>query len=456
MFALPGTLALIAFILARPFEFVPALHDVPFLHLFFGVATFGLLIDAKLGYIKLRATPLCAAAAALFAWCLVTVTVSASEQLGHALGALAIVLALVLVVGEGLQSFFAVERCAALVLGCSLWISLVCVHQATRPFTCVAVEHKDDHSAMGAPDGRACATVDACYLDPPEPQALYRCERAGLLGITSIENGRVRYVGVLHDPNEVALTVSLAVPLGVAFRQRKRSAARSALLAATLLATGATVVLSQSRGGLFVFAAVLGVYFVHRYRLRGALLAAAALVPVLWLGGRSGERAASSTSERLETWYEGLDMLRAHPLYGVGHDQFTQHHHLTAHNSFLLAAAENGLPGLVLWAAVVYLAIKMPVAVLRQARGPDAEPARVWALALLASLTGLAVGTLFLTFNYHYVLWIYFGLAAATWHAFQRHVPDAALGLGWRDAVAVGGAAAALLGGIYVSSRMGG
>jgi O-antigen ligase len=456
MFALPGTLALIAFILARPFEFVPALHDVPFLHLFFAIASFGLLIDAKLGYIKLRATPLLGLAAALFAWCLVTVTVSASDHLGQALGALAIVLAVVLVVGEGLQSFFALERCAALVLVCSLWISLVCVHQALQPFTCVAVEHKDDHSAMGNPDGRECVTVETCYVDPPEPQALYRCERAGLLGITSIENGRVRYVGVLHDPNEVALAVSLAVPLSVAFRQRKRTTARTLLVAATVLLTGATVVLSQSRGGLFVFAAVLGVYFLHRYRLRGAILAAMAVLPLLALGGRSGARAESSTNERLETWYEGLDMLRAHPLDGVGHDQFTQHHHLTAHNSFLLAAAENGLLGLMLWTAVVYLALKIPVTVLRHARGPEAEPARIWALALLASLIGLTVGTLFLTFNYHYVLWIYFGMSAALWHALRRHLPEAALPFGWRDALAVAGAATAILGGIYVSSRMGG
>lgn len=455
MFALPGIVLLLAFVLARPFEFVPALRDVPFLHVFFAVAMFGLFIDARLGYIKLRATPQLPWLCALLGWCLVTVTVAQSDHLAMTVPALAIVLALFLVVGEGLQSLRALETVAAVVLACSLWISLVCVHEATTPFTCVAVEQKDDHSAMGEPDGRPCEIVDACYVDPPEPQAIYRCEHTGLLGITSVDGGRVRYVGVLHDPNEVALTVSLSVPLAVAFRQRRPNKARTALVAVTALLAGATVILSQSRGGLVVFAAVLAVYFLRRYGWRGALLAGLAALPLLLVGGRTGEGASSSTTERLEIWIEGLDMLRAHPLVGVGHDQFVRHHKLTAHNSFLLAAAEDGLPGILLWTSAVYFSLKVPVEVLRKVREPAAEPARIWALALLASLSALVVGSQFLTFNYHYVLWIYLGLSGALWHAVKRHLPELELPFGWRDPALIGAASAVVLAAIFISTRTG-
>ena len=37
-----------------------------------------------------------------------------------------------------------------------------------------------------------------------EPGAIYRCERVGLFGTVSVGEGRVRYRGVLKDPNELA------------------------------------------------------------------------------------------------------------------------------------------------------------------------------------------------------------------------------------------------------------
>jgi hypothetical protein len=454
MFALPGVVALLAFILARPFEFIPKLRDIPFLHLFFAIAVFGLLLDARLGYIKLRATPQLGFVGALFGWCLVTVTSAASDQLLSAALSLAIVLGLFLVLAEGVQSLRGLELVAGVVLACSLWISLVCVHQAMQPYTCVAVEAKEGNSAMGRPDGRACTVVDTCYLDPPEPQALYRCEHTGLLGITSVDGGRVRYVGILHDPNEVALAVSLALPLAVAFRQRKRSRARTVLVLATALLTGATVVLSHSRSGLIVFASILCVYFLRRYRLKGALIASLAALPLWLFGARSGRNASASTDERLEIWQEGLAMVRAHPLLGVGHDQFVEHHHLTAHNSLLLAAAEDGLLGALLSTAVVLVSLKIPITVLRSAHAPEAEPARVWALALLASLSGLIMGTLFLTFNYHHVSWLYFGLAGALWHSVKRHDPEFRVALGWPDVVLVVASGVGILALIFVAAHV--
>ncbi len=148
-------------------------------------------------------------------------------------------------------------------------------------------------------------------------------------------------------------------------------------------------------------------------------------------------------------------MLKAHPLIGVGHDQFVRHHHLTAHNSFLLAAAENGLVGMLMWTAAVYFSFKGPVLVLRKVKEPEAEPARIWALALVTSLTALVVGTQFLTFNYHFVLWIYFGMSGALWHAVKRHRPDFDVAFGWRDPALIGAASAAVLTGIFISTRSG-
>ena len=52
-------------------------------------------------------------------------------------------------------------------------------------------------------------------------------------------------------------------------------------------------------------------------------------------------------------------------------------------------------------------------------------------------MAGMAVGIFFLSFNYHYVLWIYIGVSGAFFAAVKRHKPDFAVHYGWKDFVAI-------------------
>ena len=186
---------------------------------------------------------------------------------------------------------------------------------------------------------------------------------------------------------------------------------------------------TQSRGGQLVFLTVLGVYFVKRYGARVGLVAGTVLaLPILLLGGRSG--AEASTMERTECWWTGLHLLVASPGFGVGFGQFSEHHPLTAHSSFILAAAELGLPGLLIWSAIVYISIKIPVVALRAQVAPVAK---TWALALLASMAGLVVGSMFLSFTYKTVYWIFIGLTAVLYQAIRRHDPGFRVRFDLRD-----------------------
>src|SRR5262249_8548888 len=147
-----------------------------------------------------------------------------------------------------------------------------------------------------------------------------------------------------------------------------------------------------------------------RYGWRGLALGAVLAVPMLLLGGRSGAEAESSSIERLECWYEGMSMWLGNPLLGVGVGPVTADPFLTAHNSLVLAPAELGLPGMILWSSVLWVSVKIPVTALRRyAQVPEATALRAWAMALVASMAGLVVGIFFLSFCYHYVLWIYVG-----------------------------------------------
>jgi O-antigen ligase len=181
-------------------------------------------------------------------------------------------------------------------------------------------------------------------------------------------------------------------------------------------------------------------------------------LPLVLLGGRGGEEAASSTAERLDCWAEALAMWRSHPLFGVGLGRFGEYHYMTAHNSYLLTLAELGLPGMLLFTALLWLSAKIPIAVLRtfpagSAGYEGAAVARRWSLALLAAFAGLAVGIFFLSFAYHYVLWIYLGLTAGLYAAVQTHAPDFRVRLRWFDLVMIVAVDAGIVIGLYLYTR---
>lgn len=441
MFALPGIVALIFTIYVRPQEIHPDLQRLPLLYLFFAVAIFGLLVDLRLRVNKFSATPQLPYAVLLFLWSAVATALNAPDTVLRTSLEFAVPVALYVVVAHSVHTFRAFQVVTGTVLALTVGLAVVGAHQGVAPWGCVRVdpEHTGDIT-IGEWDGRACRPLEDldCYLrGEPEPGADYICEHVGLLGTTSVA-GRARYRGVLQDPNELALALGIGLPLAFAFAGRRRSGARRLLAGGTLALVAVAVYFTQSRGGQLVIAAVLGVYALHRWRWKAAIVAAmlAPVVLVVALGGSDGGRvdAAASTEERYEAWATGIQMFRDSPLFGVGHGQFVEHHYLTAHNSYVLALAELGVVGLFLWGAVLYLTVKIPLAaLLRYHRREEASVARVWALALLAALGGLLVGIFFLSFSWHLVFWAYVGMSGAFYSAVRTHDPDFSVRMTLRD-----------------------
>lgn len=432
MFAIPGIIALVVFIYARPQEFFERLRVVPLLYIFFGLALFGMVLDLRVGYSRLRVTPQLPWVALFFVWSALSVLIRAPGSALEHIISLSICVSLFLLIAHGVQSFRALHLVAATVLSMVLFVCTVGAQQGFADTGCVVVDESvPGDSASGKPDGRSCTTVRSCYTNDAEPGAEYQCEHIGWFGTTSIGHGRVRYRGVLQDPNELALAGGVGLPLAFAFDQaERRSIARRLLSTLAFLLVLVCAVLTASRGGQLVFLAVLAAYFVNRVGIKGLLFGGALALPLLLLGGRGGEDASSSTIERIDCWAEAISMWRAHPLLGVGLGQFTEYHYMTAHNSYLLALAELGFPGIVMFGAILYLSAKIPIVALghmRKTTVPEvlagAELTRAWAVGLLAAFIGLFVGIFFLSFTYHYVLWIYLGLSGALYSAIRRHDP---------------------------------
>jgi hypothetical protein len=453
MFALPGLIALLAYILGRPFDFVPALRSLPLLYVFFGLAVLGFVVDLAQHKIQWRPGIHLPWVVALLIWVCLTVLPRAPITLLTTGPKLLIALSLYFLIAHGVGSFRSFSMLAGLILASTVVVSIVCVHQSLQPFQCVGWDPEQDTLPLPTPDGRACENHADCVEDAPEPEWSYRCERVGVGGISTVGHGRVRYVGVLNDPNESALTVSLGMPIAIARYQRKRTRLRFLVVLATMLLAAATVVLSQSRGGQLVFLTSLGVYFLKRYRAKGVLVVLLLALPVLLLGGRGGTGAQDSTNERLICAMAGLKMFIHSPLIGVGFGQFLEHHRQTAHNSFVLAPAELGVVGMVLWGLIFWLSIKICWVGSKTATGPEAEEARTWGLALLACLCGMCAGILFLSFNYHFVLWTFFGMAGAYHTLVARHVPNWRLAIGPRDVAFVAAANLGLLAFLFAYIR---
>jgi O-antigen ligase len=230
---------------------------------------------------------------------------------------------------------------------------------------------------------------------------------------------RVRALGLMNDPNDLALVLVAILPfLGLAWR--KGRTIRNALLLglpAAFLVYG--IYLTRSRGGMLGILAVVFGGLVGRMSRTKALVATGVMAAIFlaanFTGGREVSTSEESAARRLDAWSEGLDMFRSSPLLGVGYLNFTEHNDLTAHNSFVLCFAELGAVGYFFWLALLVVAILQTKQV-RQCLndGSDGDAMRRYAKVLLSSFAGMLVAAFFLSRSYNPILYLLVGLAFAS------------------------------------------
>jgi putative inorganic carbon (HCO3(-)) transporter len=188
----------------------------------------------------------------------------------------------------------------------------------------------------------------------------------GWTGIGMSQETRIQYVGIFNDPNDLGMLFVTCLPM--AFYLASRGGVSRLLWWAAIVALVWGIVLTDSRGTLMATLGLLGVYVWWRKGLVFAgVVGALALVALMALPSRMQEMDVSEASAmgRVESWYEGLQMFRQHPLLGVGADLYSDHYRLTAHNSFVLVLAETGIIGFTLWLAFVGTCFRMMYVALR-------------------------------------------------------------------------------------------
>jgi len=457
MFVIPGIIAILAFVYIHPQEVYEWLRAVT-VPMLVGLAAFGYVLDLRLGNTgQRRPTLMLWLAAAYWTWAIVTVAIrfpdSIIETIQTSMHSISLFLALAL----GVSTLRRLRIVTMGLLSVTMLIGVIAIDQGLTPPVCVLPESNDQVRAEVTPAdtmvGKPCVARADC--DDATGRE-YACEHPGPMNTTSIFK-RVRYRGILQDPNELAWTLSLALPFAFAWYERRQ--AKGGFIIGPRIVVGAVVaacilcnVMTQSRSGQLSLLAALGVYFVGRFGWRGIAAGAVVAAPLLLFGGRTDE---SSTEERLDCWAEALDLWREHPVFGAGAKHFTNYHHLTAHNSLLLTLAEMGPIGLVLFTALMYVALKTMLRARQHLTGrPEAAEARSFAFASTAALVGTLVSAFFLSIAYHPALWIALGLAAAVQATVWRHDPQWRLAWGWRDVVAVVGLDVVLVTAIAIYLRL--
>lgn len=151
-------------------------------------------------------------------------------------------------------------------------------------------------------------------------------------GVITAEAGTARLASVYGSPNNVALFLGRCIPFALAFALIRTDTRRRLYGAAVTSLMTATGLLTLSAGGLFIgIPAALVAVLLLTYRRRARW----AIMTLLGMGGVAAALAMRSArfarlldfSEgtnffRLRVWQSALQIIRDHPITGLGLDQF--------------------------------------------------------------------------------------------------------------------------------------
>jgi len=453
--AFTGALLLVLVLLLRPMELWPPFAQLHSLEVLTAITALGIGLEMSSARRAPGGSPQIGWLLAFLAWAYAVTVARLGVTKGFTVGwSMTLGPIFMLLVTYSLRRIERLRTMMAVLLACSVFVSVVCIHQGLQPRECIAmkVDPADpDSDPEPEPDGRECLGPRLCEQDAPAGQD-YLCERVGKFGTYSTQ-GRVRWRGQLDDPNEVAVVIGALLPFIFMFwanpTKDDDAGARRVFalvgLAVTLALGLWAMVYTQSRGGQLVLATVVVIMLVRRYGWWSLLGGVLVTLPIVALSWRSGADAESSTVERAEILSEGLMMLRAHPLLGIGIGQFASENpmNMAAHNSYLLVATELGFPGFVVWWGLVWTTVKIPLAISR--RPPEGlDPSIIrFAEALTASVVGLHIGVFFLSFVYKHIFFVWLGLSGALYGAAREKHPELEVRLGGRDYAGMVGLAVA-------------
>lgn len=173
---------------------------------------------------------------------------------------------------------------------------------------------------------------------------------------------RLRGLGLVNDPNDFSQVVVSLIPCVFLFRQRSTFLNIFTIgLPVACLLTG--LFLAHSRGAGVGLMAIVILSARRRIGTIPAIIVAGTLfagsLAFGWSGGR--DVSVEAGADRLDAWVMGIEFIKTHPLLGIGHDRFGELNYITAHNSIMQCAAEDGFLGFSCWVMFLFVSIRTTV-----------------------------------------------------------------------------------------------
>jgi O-antigen ligase len=261
---------------------------------------------------------------------------------------------------------------------------------------------------------------------------------------------------IVGDANTFAISAMLCLPLAFYLMLERRPAWERLYYLACSISSLAAVILGASRGGfLGLMASYLLAVLKSRRPFRRLALVIILLLPIIILLPQSPLRRLFhpdwvdniAVASRQTAWKGGLNMIKAHPLFGVGLGNFkplvlqyegTENKvQSVAHNTFLEIGAELGMPAMLMFVALLITTYRSLEKVRRQAVRSGTRLFEGAAAGIQCGLVGYSVGAFFVSVEYEKLLWLLIGVsmclktlvrsstAERRYVAEKRHLPPA-------------------------------
>jgi len=268
-----------------------------------------------------------------------------------------------------------------------------------------------------------------------------------LICIVSIAKGRASHPrldgvlgGIYSNPNDLAFAIVLSLPFCFMFMLTARGIRKLPWIVG-MLAMGAALVLTESRGG-FITLIVAGAVALWHFGVKGKrlhLIAATGLVGIILLGVAGGplkERFATiwsddadpqqsaalgSYEQRKYLMRRALEGIEHYPIFGIGARNFEVYslQWREVHMTYLQIAVEGGLLSLILYLMFFARGFRN-LRVLLKRKDLDKETVLIVG-ALHSSLIGFVVGAVFSPEAYVYFPYFSVAYTSALWAIVKRN-----------------------------------
>lgn len=252
---------------------------------------------------------------------------------------------------------------------------------------------------------------------------------------------------VTGDSNYFAACAVLVIPIALYFAKMKASRLERWFCGASVVLMLLAFTVASSRGGL-VGLCVVAAYMIVRsgQSRRAAIVTVVLLLPMLlclpasplsrMLHPNYGDFLGAQI--RRDFWRAGVDMIRNHPLTGIGLGNFTaqsfatspgaEGKHGMACNTFLELAAELGISGFLAYCGVLGGSLSAAGKLRTEGKRRDDISLLYTGEAIQAGLLGFSAAAMFVSAEYQKPFWVIVALTATVPALLSRHSPQPSSG----------------------------